>query len=146
MKKILFSTLIAVSIFTSGFAAGTEKKFLMAERSLQSEFKNAGKVEWSNKQGMMKATFLNNGKPTEAYFGTEAQLIATCTMVNLDEVPTKAKIKLAQKFAGYKITEAIIYEDADGQAFYVSAENNTQKVIIKSKDGFTSVFQKSIKK
>lgn len=146
MKKILFSTLIAVTIFTSGFAAETEKKFLMAEHSLQSEFKNAGKVEWSNKHGMMKATFLNNGKPTEAYFGTEAQLIATCTMVNLDEVPSSAKINLAQKFAGYRITEAIIYEDADGQAFYVSAENNTQKVIIKSKDGFTSVFQKSIKK
>ena len=95
---------------------------------------------------MMKASFLNNGKETEAYFGADGQLIATCKMVNADEVPTNAKIKLAQKYAGYRITEAINYQDADGEAFFVSAENDTQKVIIKSKDGITSVLKKSIKK
>ncbi len=89
---------------------------------------------------MMKASFLNNGKETEAYFGGDGQLIATCKMVNADEVPTNAKIKLAQKYAGYRITKAINYQDADGEAFFVSAENDTQKVIIKSKDGITSVF------
>ena len=101
---------------------------------------------FSSKNGMMKASFLNNGKETEAYFGADGQLIATCKMVNPDEVPTNAKIKLAQKYAGYRITEAINYQDADGEAFFVSAENDTQKVIIKSKDGITSVLKKSIKK
>ena len=146
MKKILFSTLIAVTLFTSGFAAETDKRILNAESSLKMEFKNASKVQWSHRNGLMKASFLDNGNQTEAFFGTDGKMIATCKMINPDAVPTSAKIKLAKKFTGYIITEAINYQDADGEAYFVSAENDTQKVIIKSKDGVTSIFKKSLKK
>ena len=145
MKKILFSTMIAATLFTSAFAAETDQIFLRAEHNLQMKFKNTGKVEWSNKHGMMKATFFNNGKQTEAFFAVDGQLMATCKIMNADEVPTYAKIKLAQKYAGFRITEAINYSDADGEAIYVSAEKGTEKVIIKSQNGIASVFQKSLK-
>ncbi len=145
MKKLLFSTLYAVTLFASAFAAETDKKFLTAETSLQMKFKNAGKVEWSSRHGMMKATFLDQGIKTEAYFGSEGQFIATSKAVDIEQVPLQAKVKLAQKYPGFIITEAISYQDADGQAYYVSAESSTQKVIIKSQDGMTSLFQKTNK-
>ena len=102
-------------------------------------------MEWSIKQGMMKATFLDQGIKTEAFFGSVGQLIATCKSVGVEQIPLKARIKLAQKYPGFIITETIAYQYEDGLAYYVSAESNARKVIIKSQDGIISLFQKTNK-
>jgi hypothetical protein len=143
MKKELIGTMVAITLCMSGFAAKTDKRFLRAENSLRLEFKKAENVEWSSKQGMMKASFLDQGIKTEAFFGSVGQLLATCKSLGVEQIPLEAKIKLAQKYPGFIITEAIAYQDEDGLAYYVSAESNVQKVIIKSQDGITSLFQKT---
>lgn len=145
MKKFFIAALFAASVFSSAFAAGTNKVSNMALRTFQTEFGNATNVEWTVKSSFTKASFLKDGQNTEAFFDTDGNLIGSSRAITIDQLPTDAKRSFAKKYPNYTINEAIRFDDNEKTSFYLSAENEKESVVLRVTGGFLYIF-KSVKK
>ena len=130
MKKLFFAALLAISVATSAFAAGTNVNASVL-RNFKMDFKNATNISWTAAEDYAKATFTVNNVKTEAFYNAEGELIGTSKNIELDELPVNAKRTFAKKFDGYTVKEVIHFEGSNESAYYLSAENNTEAVIFK---------------
>ncbi len=145
MKKLLFAALLVVSMGSSAFA-GPKKVSTIAKNNFQSEYLQASNVIWSAEEDYSKATFTLNNVRMEAYYEPNGQLIGTSKAITLDQLGVSAKRSLAKKFGSYEIKEAIRFESADDSAYFISAENEKETVVIKvGDDNSLSVFKRSEK-
>ena len=146
MKKLFATAVLALSILTSSFAADVNTIDSKATYSFSQEFADATNVKWTSADTYVKATFTLNKKSMEAFYDLRGELIATSNTIEIDELPTSAKRAFAKKYANFSVKEAIQVDTVDETAYYLSAENETQSVVLKvSAGGLVSVY-KSVKK
>jgi hypothetical protein len=146
MKKLLFTALIAVTMGTSSFAASPAKLYSVSETSFKADFKNATNVSWTSGADYAKATFVLNNVRMEAFYNQNGELIGTSKGITPDELPVAAKRDFAKKFGSYSVKEAIRFEGADEAAYFISAENEKEAVIVKIGDNSNlSIIKKSQK-
>lgn len=146
MKKIFFAILMAVIIAGSAFAADAKKVNANVVYSFKSDFKKAVNVSWTTTENFAKAAFTMNGQQMEAFYNTEGERIATSKKITLDELPAEAKRTFTKKFGGYDVKEAIRFEGVDEDAYYISAENEKESVIVKvSSNQSVSIFTRTNK-
>ena len=146
MKKILFAALIAVTMGTSAFAGSPAKLYSISETSFKSDFKNATDVSWTAGADYAKANFILNNVRMEAFYNQNGELIGTSKGITPDQLPVSAKRNFAKKFGSYNVKEAIRFEGADDAAYYISAENDKEAVVVKISDNSSlSVIKKSQK-
>ncbi len=133
MKKLLIAALFAVTCITSAFAAGTEVN-ASALSAFKSQFKKASDVNWTSGEGFSKATFVLNNEKMEAFYSPDGDMIGTSKAITLDELSVKAKRDFSKKFGSYTVKEAIRFEGAEEGAYYISAANEKETVIVKVDD------------
>ncbi|WP_018615788.1 hypothetical protein [Segetibacter koreensis] len=133
MKKLLLSALLAATVAVSAFA-GTEKVSSVAISNFNASFKRASDVSWTVDKDYVKATFILNNVRTEALYTPNGEFIGTNTAVSLDELPVRAKRTFAKKYNGYTVKEAIRFEGNDEGAYFISAANEKESVILKVSD------------
>lgn len=131
MKKLFISALLSVTVALSSFAAEGNKVNLVAQNNFSSQFKHVSDVQWASNDNYTKATFVWNNVRTEALYTPEGEFIGTNQAITLDELPVKAKRAFAKKYDGYTVKEAIRFEGAQENAYYISAENEKGAVILK---------------
>lgn len=142
MKKIFLSVMISLFVAASSFAAGTNNTSNKVASNFAVDFSGAHDVTWKTTENYVKAGFILNGKNMEAFYDHAGNLIASSFGIALDELPTNAKRTFAKRFEGYTVKEAVQFEQADEVSYYLSAENNTQKVVLKvSSNGDVSTFE-----
>ena len=80
-------------------------------------------------------------------FYNEGELVATSRAISYQQLPSRAVTTLQSKYSNYTTTEVIeLDHNVEGSTYYVSLENNSQKVVVKvSTTGDVSVFKKSAK-
>jgi hypothetical protein len=147
MKKLLSAACLTVTVAFSSFAAGTTNVNAAVLHSFKLEFKNVSNVTWSTGSDYAKAVFVENNRKMEAFYNLDGAKIATSEQISLDELPVKAKRNFARKFAGFSVKEAIHFEGGGETAYYISAENEKESIIVKvsgNMDG--SVFEITKKK
>ena len=151
MKKLLFTALIALSIVTTAFAddvkkvKSTTKVNAKALSNFAKQFEFASNISWTAKPAYVKASFTMNNVRMEAFYDYQGNMIGSSHAICLDDLPTNAKRLFAKRYAGYTVKEAIQFDGMDESAFYISAENDTQSVILKVSSGMLSVFKKTSK-
>jgi hypothetical protein len=145
MKKLFIAALFAASVFTSAFAAGTNKINHKAVRTFKYEFQDATNVEWSVKENFSKAVFTVNEERAEAFFDVEGNLIGTSRSISMDKLPTSAKRAFGKKYSDYTVKETIRFEDGEATSYYVSAENEKESVILKINGSNVSLFKRTSK-
>ena len=66
--------------------------------------------------------------------------VGTSRAINLEELPVKARRAFAKKFDGYTVKQAIAFDGAEETAYYISAENEKEAVILKvdNSDGLST--------
>jgi hypothetical protein len=131
MKKFFLSAIIAATVFTSAFASDTKKISSRILDNFKYEYKGASNVNWTLRPNFAKASFTLNGQPVEAFYNLNGELIGTSNQATLSEMPVSAKREIARKYAGYNITETIRFEGVTENAYYISAENEKEKVILR---------------
>ena len=146
MKKLLFTTLFAVTIAVSAFATDADKVSSAAVNNFKASFKRASYVSWTINKDYTTATFVYNNVRTQALYTPEGEFIGTNTAVSLDELPVKAKRSFAKKYNGYTVKEAIRFEGNEEGAYYISADNEKEAVILKVSDYGQVSVMKSTKK
>ncbi len=144
MKKLFIAALIAVSLTSTAFAAGLPKINEKAVRNFEMDYKGAKDVQWKSSASYSKVSFMLKKEKMEAFYNQQGDLIGTSRNVDLEDLPTSAKRGFAKKYAGYTVKEAIQFDGVEGTAYYISAENETQSVILEARVG-VSVFKKGNK-
>jgi hypothetical protein len=146
MKKLFIAALITVTVATSAFAKDVNKVSSRAIHNFNFDFKGAEKVNWTAKTSFFKATFTLNGERMEAFYNLSGDVIGTAKNITLDQLPTNAKRTFAKRYDGYTVKEAIRFEGVEESAYFISAENEKENVILKvGDDASVSVFQKDRK-
>lgn len=131
MKKLLFSTLIAVSLISSAFGAPVKKVNYRISSAFEATFPHVTNVEWDVTAAYAKATFVLNNKNTEAFYNPEGEFIGTSQAINVDELPTAVKRTFAKKYGTYTVKEAIQFEGNEETSYFISAENDKKSIILK---------------
>lgn len=146
MKKLLLSALLAITVAVSAFATNADNVNSAALNNFKYAFKRAYDVSWTSNKNYIKASFILDNVRTEALYTPEGEFIGTNTAITLDELPVKAKRTFAKKFDGYTVKEAIRFEGNDEGAYFISAENEKEAVILKVSDNSHVSIMKSAKK
>lgn len=142
MKKLFISALLALSVAASAFAKDPNNINSALLRSFKADFKNASEVSWVTARDYTKASFTLNNERMEAFYNNKGEVIATSKSITLDELPVSAKRAFTKKFADYTVKEAIRMEGSEESAYYISAENEKETLIVKVDDfGSVSIFK-----
>ncbi|MEJ7829262.1 MAG: hypothetical protein WKF91_13725 [Segetibacter sp.] len=146
MRKLFLAALLTVTVAASAFAKDINSKNVRAERRFSADFKDAEKVQWTLRSTFAKAAFYLNGEKREAFYDLNGEMIGTSSNISLNQLPVAAKRIFAKKYDGYTVKEAIHFEGIEEAAYYISAENENESVILKVTDSNTvSVFKKARK-
>jgi hypothetical protein len=146
MRRLFIGALLAVLVAGSAFATETKNVNLTTLNNFKSHFTKATDVNWTTTANYAKATFTENNQPMEAFYNIDGDMIGTSKKIALDELPVRAKRSFAKRFNGYTVNQAIYLQGADEEAYYISAENEKESVIVKvSFDQYLSIFKKEKK-
>jgi hypothetical protein len=147
MKNLILAAFLLGAITTCAFATDESKINYFVLNSFKRDFKDVTDVTWSLKTGLAEATFIYKNHKTDVFYNPDGTLYAISKTIELDELPVRAKRAFAKKYEGYLVKEAIQYDAANEQEFYIWAENEKEDVIIKvDQNEQLSVFKKSIPK
>lgn len=145
MKNLFIAAILVVATTASAFAkdvTGRENE----KSKINFNFKNATNVKWTTTQEYTKAAFELYDSKMEVFYNNDGEMIAKSVQVSVDDMPLSAKRSIAKKFNDYTISEVIKMETTEDGAYYVSAENDKEKLILQvSEAGLVSVFNKTAK-
>lgn len=145
MKKLFIAALLTVTVATSAFTADEKKINTKIIENFKTEFADADNVQWSLKETYARATFFLNGKKTDAYYDLEGEAIGTSEAITLNNLPLHAKRTFAKKYSDYTVKEAIKFQGTGETAYFISAENDKQSVILKVTGAGISIFKRGAK-
>lgn len=140
-KKLLLVAAIMGAMSVSAFAAPINSK---AMQNFSKEYANASHVTWTAAENYTKASFVWNNQTMWAYYDENGDYIGVGRAIDLKSLPLDATKTLKERYAKYTPTEAVEFDDAgDSVNYYVSMENNKQKIILKiSSNGDVGIFKK----
>ena len=145
MKKLFIAAMIFATVSMSAFANPVKVNHFVL-KNFTTEFKDATDVSWTATSEFIKATFVADNQRMEAFYTPTGEKVGTSRGITLDELPVKAKRAFAQKYGSYNVKEAILFEATEENAYFIHAENDTEKLIVKVYDsGSVSVYKKSKK-
>ncbi len=147
MKKLLLTAFIAVALITSSaFAKPAKGVNSFVRNSFTSDFVNVTDVDWTITSSYAKATFVFNNVRTEAFYELNGELIGSSSAIAITDLPIAAKRNFAKKYGNYTVKEAIKFDGNQETAYYISAENEKQSVILKADNFGITVYKVSDKK
>jgi hypothetical protein len=141
MKQLFMTALVAVSLISAAFATPVKDVSINVTRSFQSAYPAVNTVQWVVTKDYTKATFTINDIKTEAFYNNNGEFIGSSQAASLEDLPTYAKRGLAKKYSNYIVKEAIKFEGNDETAYFISAENEKQTLILKVVSGNIYVFK-----
>lgn len=141
MKKILSAALIAISLISSAFAAPVDNVNSRVKSAFESNYRNTENVKWAVTKDFYKVSFIANKVPTEVFYNLDGEFIGSSHAITLNELPTTVKRKFAKKWGSYTVKEAVQFDSLDETAWFISAENERQTVILKVNNVDISVFK-----
>ena len=145
MKKLFIATLIVATFVTNAYAEPVKVNRLVVS-NFSAEFKDASQVSWASTSEYVKASFVSDRQKMEAFYTPSGEKIGTSRGIGIEELPTSAKRAFAKKYGNYNVKEAILFEGTEESAYFISAENDAENVIVKIfDDGSISVFKKTKK-
>jgi hypothetical protein len=145
MKKLFIAALLTVTFATSAFTADDKKISYKIKQNFSADFADADKVTWIVKADFVKASFEVEGEKMEAFYDHSGAAIGCSKKITLDNLPVQAKRTFAKKYSDYTVKEAIKFDGVDETAYYISAENDKQSVILKVTGAGISVFKRTSK-
>src|SRR4051812_47676550 len=144
MKKVFIAAITIIALATSSFASdGNKKASYWVLDQFRLTYINAKDVKWNVTDDFAKASFLLDGVRTEAYYNQQdGSFIGQSKAVSTHDVPADAMKLINAKYYNYTIKEIIEFSNTTDVDFYISLENETEKLILKiSRMGDVSIYK-----
>jgi hypothetical protein len=118
------------SAASTGNTANRKISYQILQR-FNEDFKDVSSLSWSINSNYYKADFVQDEEKVEAFYDANGTLIGTSRHISTSELPREAKKIFAAKYSQYNIKEVIRYEGAEEAAYYISTQNDKEKVVFK---------------
>ena len=158
MKKLFITAAIATMFSFTALADDGGKKNTNAAGVNQTalthfakDFYTVTDVTWSVTANSQKATFLQDGVVTTAFYDLSGQFIGTTNKVDYAIIPFDDKETIAKKYAGYEVAEVIRFNYAGGDSslntiiYFIDLKKDGSEVILKTSPSESLSFYKKIK-
>ena len=97
-------------------------------------FTHAKLIHWDSFGTYFKATFMQRGETTYAFYSDDAEFMGVAKNVLSDNLPVTLLSEIKTKFQGYWITDLANYEVAGKGGFLIRIENADEKIVLKAID------------
>lgn len=158
MKKLSLSALFALVMITSAFAAkeltpgsngvGPHSKVVAPHfkgvENFVKAFPQATGVAYEVKGQFTEVSFTWNDLNLLAFYDMEGNPIGTSRAVDVKALPLSYMLDIKREYAGYVITDAIEFDNADtGLSYYITVVGPEKAYVLHlDTDGTISVFKK----
>lgn len=143
MKNLFLIALVGLTLSTSAYATDENKVNITIRHNFYTEFKHAKNVDWTAKPDFVKATFMHEGKQSDVFYDYNGNKIGISKSLNYHDLSLKARSNIEKNYADYVITETIEFIKEDDESYYVSVENEKEKLVLKvSERGTISLYTK----
>ena len=159
MKKLFITAAIATMFSFTALAADGGKKNTTeagitstALTHFATDFNTITDVTWSVSANCQKATFLQDGVTTTAFYDLSGQFIGTTNNVDYAIIPYDTKQTIAKKYAGYDVAEVIKfkYDGPNAQinpiVYFIDLKKGDEsEVVLRTAPGEGLSFYKKVK-
>ena len=145
MKPILLAFVLLAGTFTKSFAHEPTRVEPAVLHSFQSTFAAATQVDWSESENLYKAVFFLGVQYITAYYNSDGTMQALTRHISANSLPVILQTALKNKYKEQWISD-VLEVTADGVVqYYVTLEDASQKVVLKSASTSWNTFQKNRK-
>lgn len=145
MKPILIAVALLAGTFTKSFASDGPIVEPVVLKSFHSTFANATEVDWSTSQDFYKAVFFLNGQYITAYYNPDGTMQALSRHISAATLPVILQTALKNDYKDQWVSDVLEVTNDGGVKYYVTMEDASQKIILKSSSTTWSTFQKQRK-
>lgn len=131
MKKIIMTLAVAVSsLFVFATGKNVNENVLNA---FNTEFSGATEVNWSETEGVYKASFVFNNQHISAFYSADGELMSLARNISSLDLPTTLQNKLRADYGDFWITAlSEISNNNEDTDYLITMENADAKVVLKS--------------
>ncbi len=158
MKKLLLSAVLVTVVSLTALADDGGKKNTntagvsqTALTHFSADFNTVTDVTWSVTANSQKATFLQDGVVTTAFYDLSGQFIGTTNKVDYAIIPFEDKETIAKKYAGYEVAEVIRFRysgpntELNPIVYFIDLKKGDSEVVLKTSPSESLSFYKKIK-
>ncbi|WP_460693557.1 hypothetical protein [Mucilaginibacter puniceus] len=158
MKKLFITAAIATMFSFTALADDGGKKNTNAAGVSQTalthfatDFYTVTDVTWSVSANSQKATFLQDGVVTTAFYDLSGEFIGTTNKIEYATLTTDQKEAVAKKYAGYDVVEVIRFNyagasnDVNPIVYFIDLKKGDSEVVLKTAPNEGLSFYKKIK-
>lgn len=95
--------------------SGTEVSYQTREQ-FKEDFPNVSVQSWKRGELFDEVVFRKNGMQMTAFYDGNAKLVGTTEAKHLSDVPQKARDYINKKYAGYTVTDVMLFDDNEDNA------------------------------
>lgn len=128
-------SILLLLTLTAGAFAADEKIKPEILRAFNSRFNGATDVTWMTGDDYSKVTFDYYGSRMAAFYTTSGRLKAVTRNINSTDLPLYLRNTLQNKYRDYWISNLVEESNQRGFNYYITLENSTQKIILRSAYG-----------
>jgi hypothetical protein len=143
MRKIILATTLLIGLTSAAFAGknNSDKQML---RDLQKEIKNSTAVQWTNTSNYNRGAFSFNGKSVSGFYDLDnGSLIGFGIHLVSNDLPQEVSNAIQQKYADWKIVDAIYFIESNGHAsYYAQVEKGNRDLALKISNGHAVIFSR----
>jgi hypothetical protein len=132
IKKSLLIWALLFAGIGSSFANNLENVNEQVISSFKRDFSTAQDISWEKTQEISKATFKMNDQVMFAYYAEDGKLLAVTRNMVSGQLPISLLSDLKNNYSGYWISDLFEMVTNDGTSYYVTLENSTQKMVLRS--------------
>ncbi len=128
MKKIFL--IISITVLSVGGAnADQNNKVLPIPDIFKVVLTASGNAEWINKESYIKRIFRFNGKEISGYYIGEDRLKGISYKLSPEDLPDEILNCIKKSYSDFKIKDAIVFIDAEGNINYYAGVRNSKKYL-----------------
>jgi hypothetical protein len=144
MKKLFIAVIAVMALASSSFATDANKKAsYWVLNQFNQNYSQATNVQWTVAGEFAKANFVLDGMKIEAYYNQlDGTFIGQSKTVPTEYLPKNALRSINRKYGNYTMKEVFEFSSTTEVDFFVSLENDAQKLVLKiSRSGEISIFK-----
>lgn len=132
MKKIFIVAMILLTGLSTTFANLRESVNEKVSKAFTKDFVGAQEVKWEVKETFAKATFKLNNQVMFAFYSQDGDLLGVTRNIVSSQLPINLLSDLKKSYNNYWITDLFEMGNNSNTTYYVTLENSTHTVVLKS--------------
>ncbi|MEO6069185.1 MAG: hypothetical protein ABIN57_11485 [Chitinophagaceae bacterium] len=145
MKSLIIAFTLLLSVATTSVFAAEKAVSPLVLKSFNNTFNTATQVAWTVTESFYKATFEINGQYVTAFYLSDGSMAAVTRNISRAQLPVTLQADLA-KYPDMWLSDLFELTTENNTQYYITLENGTDKVVLKSASNLSwTAYQKEKK-